>query len=73
MFEVKMAVSASGEKYAAGMAVGIEENQFLVSAEGFGIELPKDFDMDANEKAELLERRLSRVEQALGLEPTCDR
>jgi hypothetical protein len=39
----------------------------IVSAAG--ISLPADFAEKAQEKADLLERRLSRLESALGLSP----
>jgi hypothetical protein len=46
-------------------------SQMLVSAERFGIALPEDFGKESQEKADLLERRLSRIESALGLSPIC--
>ncbi|SDS80025.1 hypothetical protein SAMN05216496_2455 [Pseudomonas sp. Z003-0.4C(8344-21)] len=49
----------------------ILRGQMIVSAAG--ISLPADFAEKAQEKADLLERRLSRLEQALGLEPICGR
>ncbi|MDF2640750.1 MAG: hypothetical protein K0R45_22 [Pseudomonas sp.] len=49
----------------------ILKGQMIVSAAG--ISLPDDFATKAQEKADLLERRLSRLEQALGLEPICAR
>lgn len=36
---------------------------------GVGLGLPEDFGKDAQEKAGLLERRLSRLELALNLDP----
>ncbi|MDR8369230.1 hypothetical protein NM213_04800 [Pseudomonas lactis] len=39
---------------------------------GVGIGLPDEIAMDAQEKADLLERRLLRIERALGLSPICD-
>lgn len=69
MFQVKMAVSESGQIYVAGIGVGIDASQRLVSPERFGIELPEGFGKDAEEKADLLERRLSRLENELGLSP----
>jgi len=36
---------------------------------GIGIGLPDELAVDAQEKADLMERRLSRLEAALGLEP----
>mgnify|MGYP007010095273 CR=1 FL=1 len=47
------------------------KSQAIVSA--VGVSLPADFGERAEEKADLLERRLSRLEQAFGLEPICDR
>ncbi|MCF5058327.1 hypothetical protein GIW54_09920 [Pseudomonas proteolytica] len=43
----------------------ILKSQMAVSA--VGVSLPPDFAEKAQEKADLLERRLSRLEQALGL------
>jgi hypothetical protein len=43
------------------------KSQMIVSA--VGVSLPADFGEKAEEKADLLERRLSRVEHALGLPP----
>lgn len=42
-------------------------SQFICS--GIGLTLPEDFDRQAQEKADLLERRLSRIEATLGLKP----
>ncbi|WP_236202458.1 hypothetical protein [Pseudomonas carnis] len=47
---------------------------FIVDAgrfAGFRTGLPEEFAMGAQEKADLLERRLSRIESALGLNPIC--
>ncbi|WP_339479949.1 hypothetical protein [Pseudomonas sp. RL_5y_Pfl2_73] len=43
------------------------KSQMIVSAAG--VSLPADFGEKDQEKAELLERRLSRLERALGLDP----
>jgi len=67
MFKVKMGMTESGKPYAAG--IGVSVSQHLVAADRFGIELPKGFGKDAKEKADLLERRLSRLESELGLSP----
>lgn len=40
---------------------------------GIGIGLPDELAVDAQEKADLIERRLSRLEGVLGLEAICDR
>ena len=48
-------------------------SQMLVAPAKFGIGLPEVLGNDAQEKADLLERRLSRLEQALGLDPICGR
>lgn len=40
---------------------------------GVGIGLPDEFAVGAQEKADLFERRLSRLEEALGFEAICDR
>lgn len=45
----------------------VRKSQMIVSAAG--ISLPADFAEKAQEKADLLERRLSRLESALGLSP----
>jgi|GEM_PF-4017811 len=70
---LKTEVAANGKTIVAGIGVGLASSQMLVSAEKFGIALPKDFGKESQEKADLLERRLSRLEQALGLEPICGR
>ena len=44
-------------------------SQFLFSGAGLG--LPEDWAQRSQEKADLLERRLSRIESALGLSPIC--
>jgi hypothetical protein len=44
-------------------------SQMLVSAEKFRMALPEDFGKESQEKTDLLERRLSRLEQTLGLAP----
>lgn len=41
----------------------------LVAPAKFGIGLPEGFGKEAQEKADFLERRLSRLEQALNLGP----
>jgi len=48
---------------------GILQSQMVVSAAGFS--LPPDFADKAQEKADLLERRLTRLEKELGLDPIC--
>lgn len=40
---------------------------------GVGIDLPDEFALGAQDKADLLERRLSKLEDALGVEAICDR
>lgn len=45
-------------------------SQFLVSGAGFA--LPEDWAERSQEKADLLERRLLRLENALGLSVICD-
>ncbi|WWL45219.1 hypothetical protein V5O39_04920 [Pseudomonas parakoreensis] len=47
------------------------KSQAIVSA--VGASLPPDFAEKSQEKADLLEHRLLRLEQALGLEPICAR
>ncbi|NWC06582.1 hypothetical protein [Pseudomonas sp. G1002] len=49
--------------------VGCDTSQVLVSVEKFGITLPVDIGKDREAKADLLERRLSSLEQALDLNP----
>ena len=47
---------------------------FIIDAgrfSGFGIGLPEELAVGAQEKADLLERRLSRIESALGFNPIC--
>lgn len=69
MYELKMGLAESGSPYVAGIGVGV--SQHLVSAARFAI---KDSELTTEHgKADLLERRLSRVERALGLDPICDR
>jgi len=67
MYELKMGMTESGKPYAAGIDVGV--SQHLITAHRFGIELPEGFGKDVEEKADLLERRLSRLENELGLSP----
>ncbi|AXJ04904.1 hypothetical protein CFN16_12485 [Pseudomonas fluorescens] len=69
---LKTEVTANGKTIVAGVGVGVVSSQMLVSAERFGIALPEDFGKGSQEKADLLERRLSRLEQALGFTPLCD-
>ncbi|MBA5978768.1 hypothetical protein HT737_00225 [Pseudomonas sp. MD195_PC81_125] len=45
------------------------KGQMIVSAAG--ISLPADFAGKAQEKADLLERRLARLEKQLSLDPIC--
>lgn len=40
---------------------------------GLGIGLPDEVALGSQEKADLLERRLSRLEDALGFDAICDR
>lgn len=47
-------------------AIIVESDRFAV----FGAGLPEDFGKDAQEKADLLERRLRRIELALGIDAT---
>lgn len=49
----------------------ILKSQVMVSA--VGVSLPFSFAEKEQEKADLLERRLARLEQSLGLDPICDR
>lgn len=69
---LKTEEAANGKTIVAGIGVGLVASQMLVSAENFGIALPEDFGKESQEKADLLERRLSRLEQALGFTPLCD-
>ena len=52
-------------------SVSILNSQMIVS--GVGISLPEDWGQKQQEKADLLERRLSRLESELGLSPLDDR
>lgn len=47
----------------------ILKSQMVASAAG--VSLPPDFADKAQEKADLLERRLTRLEKELGLDPIC--
>lgn len=67
---LKTEVTADGKTVVAGIGVGLDLSQMLVSADRFGIALPEDFGKESQEKADLMERRLSRLEHALGLDPT---
>lgn len=69
--DLKTEINSSGKTIVAGIGVGC--SQFLVSAEEFGVSLPENFGVESKEKADLLERRLSRLENALGLSPLGDR
>lgn len=40
---------------------------------GIGIGLSDELAVDAREKADLIERRLSKIEEAIGLGPICGR
>lgn len=40
---------------------------------GIGVGLSDEFAVDAQEKADLIERRLSKIEEAIGLDPICGR
>lgn len=67
MYELKIGTTESGLPYAAGVGV----SQQLISAASFAI---KDSELAIEPgKADLLERRLARMERALGLDPICDR
>lgn len=66
---LKTEVTADGKTVVAGIGVGLDLSQMLVSVDRFGIALPEDFGKESQEKADLMERRLSRLEQALGLDP----
>lgn len=66
---LKTEVTADGKTVVAGIGVGLDLSQMLVSADRFGVALPVDFSKESQEKADLLERRLSRLEQTLGLVP----
>jgi hypothetical protein len=59
---------SEGETHING-AIIIDAGRFA----GIGIGLPDELAVDAQEKADLIERRLSRLEGVLGLEAICDR
>lgn len=40
---------------------------------GIGVGLSDELAVDAQEKADLIERRLSKIEEAIGLGPICGR
>ncbi|RON82434.1 hypothetical protein BK635_13105 [Pseudomonas chlororaphis] len=54
------------EKVTINGATIVSAGRFAVFGEG----LPEDFGRDAQEKADLLERRLQRIEAALGFDAT---
>ncbi|AEA70170.1 Hypothetical protein PSEBR_a3803 [Pseudomonas brassicacearum subsp. brassicacearum NFM421] len=67
-------VIESEAKTATGEPVWtLDKSQFLVSAGNFGLGLPEKFGEESKKKADVLERRLARMERALGLDPICDR
>ena len=68
MYELKMGTTDSGKPYVAGIGVGV--GQHFVGADRFAIKDSKSKKED--EKADLQERRLFRLERALGLDPICD-
>ncbi len=57
---------SEGETYING-AIIIDAGRFA----GIGIGLPDELAVAAQEKADLIERRLSRIESALSLKPIC--
>ena len=68
MCELKMGMTESGKPYAAGIGVGV--SQHLVAADRFAIK--DNAQVAEDEKADLLERRLSRLEKTLGLSAICE-
>lgn len=65
-------VIESEAKTASGEPVWtLDKGQFLVSAGNFGLGLPENFGEETKKKADLLERRLARLEKELGLDPIC--
>ena len=52
-------------------AIIIDAGRFAGIGIGIGIGLPDELAVDAQEKADLIERRLSRIESALGLNAIC--
>ncbi|MGH8387240.1 MAG: hypothetical protein ACRESJ_17400 [Pseudomonas sp.] len=68
MYKLNMGMTESGKPYVAGIGVGVGQN--LVTADRFAI---KDSAQVAEgEKADLIKRRLSRLEEALGLNAICE-
>ncbi|WDH55367.1 hypothetical protein PUP75_11440 [Pseudomonas chlororaphis] len=62
---MKQSLEVEDEKVAINGAIIVGADRFSV----FGAGLPEDFGKDAQEKADLLERRLLRLEEALKLGP----
>ncbi|AJO76501.1 hypothetical protein [Pseudomonas sp. MRSN 12121] len=59
---------AAGDHFINNWSIIVDGGRFA----GIGLGLPEEFGKEAQEKADLLERRLSRLEKALGLDPICD-
>lgn len=59
----------------AGHNVAIKSTYIVDAGKfaGCGLGLPEDFAGQSQEKTDLLERRLSKLERALGLSAICDR
>lgn len=56
------------ENVAINGSIIVGADRFAVSGEGF----PEEFGRVGQEKVDLLERRLSRLEKVLDLDSTCD-
>lgn len=67
MHHIKLDVTKAGQRIVAGIGVGIPEAQHLVSADRFAICV--DAGNAETAKADLVERRLARLESELGLTP----
>lgn len=50
---------------------GAENSYHLAEFSGVGVGLPSDFGAESQKQADLLERRLCRIESVLGLGPIC--
>ncbi|WP_415262379.1 hypothetical protein [Pseudomonas chlororaphis] len=59
---------AAGDDFINNWSIIVDGDRFA----GVGLGLPEDCGKNAQAKADLLERRLSRLEKALGLDPICD-
>ena len=71
MHQLKTQMTSTGALVVTGIGTGIETSQLLISADRFSIKSVEQF--LATEYADLLERRLARIESKLGFSPLGDR